>query len=793
MADGKVVIDTSLNNKGFTRGVNNLKGELGGLGSVVKKLGGVIVAAFSVKAVVDFGKAAIELGSNVAEVQNVVDVAFGDMAYKVEDFAKTSIQSFGMSKLAAKKTASTYMAMSKGIGMAEEAASDMAISVTALTGNAASFFNTSQELASTKLKSIWTGETETLKDWGVVMTQANLKAYALSKGIDKSLESMTQAEMVSLRYGFVMEQLSLVHGDFARTVDSWANQTRILSEQWKEFMSIIGQALITVLRPLVVTLNQVVAGMIDAANTINSVVTTLFGGTSTQMQQTQEDASGVGDAIEGSVDSEDDLTDSVKETNKAVEKSIAPFDDLNKIIGKTAATSGEIENPSIPSIGGGGGITTTEGEKIEGLSEKLTAMLESLRSGFQELKGWVADFFAPFKESWDAHGATVITAAKNAFADIIGLLRSVGEAFMAAWSGGSGVTILTTIQGIVRGIMDLAGTLAERFRLAWEANGNGQKILTLIIGNFNIVLDTIKRIIDATVEWAKTLNFEPLLSAFRGYLEAYQPILQVICDTLYQIWVGIVLPFLSWLIETALPFVLTKLTELFDFLAEHPWIIEMLTDLVVGFIAAWALGTVIAGVAKLVGVLSPLKILLGLIAGLAIAVVSAWKDMSPLEKAAAVVGVLTIAIVTLAIATSALTGIGGALIAAASIAAGIALAVAAVHDANKRASSTRGGSIASGYSSPYALSTANLPHLAQGAVIPANREFLAVLGDQKSGTNYEVPDAKLRQLIREETAGMGGTPNIKIEFVGSLSQLGRVLKPHIEAETKRVGVSLVTG
>ena len=107
MADGKVVIDTSLNNKGFTRGVNNLKGELGGLSSVVKKLGGVIVAAFSVKALVDFGKAAIELGSNVAEVQNVVDVAFGDMAYKIEDFAETSIQNFGMSKLAAKKTAST--------------------------------------------------------------------------------------------------------------------------------------------------------------------------------------------------------------------------------------------------------------------------------------------------------------------------------------------------------------------------------------------------------------------------------------------------------------------------------------------------------------------------------------------------------------------------------------------------------------------------------------------------------------------------------------------------------------
>lgn len=796
MADGKVVIDTSLNNKGFTRGVNNLKGELGGLSSVVKRLGGVIVAAFSVKALVGFGKAAIELGSNVAEVQNVVDVAFGDMSYKIEDFAETSIQNFGMSKLAAKKTASTYMAMAKGMGMADEAASDMAISLTGLSGDVASFFNISQELADVKLKSVFTGETETLKDLGVVMTQTNLKAYALSKGINKNLESMTQGELVSLRYGFVMEQLSLAHGDFARTSDSWANQTRILSEQWKEFMSIIGQALITVLRPLVVTLNQVVSGVIDAANTINSVVTTLFGGTSTQMQQTQQDASGVGDAIEGSVDSEGDLTDAVEQTNKAAKKSLTAFDEIYKLAGDTA-TGGEIEIPSIPSIGGGGGITTTEGEKIEGLSEKLTAMLESLRSGFQELMGWVKDFFAPFKESWDAHGATVITAAKNAFADIIGLLRSVGEAFMAAWSGGSGVTILTTIQGIVRGIMELAGTLAERFRTAWEENENGKAIVDALLKIFNTVLNTIKRIVEATVNWAKNLDLEPLLSSLRKMLEAFGPVLSIIGDTIAGIWETIVLPFLKWLIEVAIPFILDKLTELFDFLAEHPWIIELLTDLVIGFIAAWALGKVITGVAKLVGSLSPLKILLGVIAGLVIAVVSAWSNMSPLERASAVVGILTIAIVALAVAMGALSGIGGALIAAASIAAGIALAVAAVHDANKRASSIHGGGFTGGSGfgggSSYALSTANLPHLAQGAVIPANREFLAVLGDQKSGTNYEVPDAKLRQLIREETAGMGGTPNIKIEFRGSLSQLGRVLKPHIEAETKRVGVSLVTG
>lgn len=250
MADGRVVIDTALDNRGFTRGVNNLKGELGGLTSVAKKLGAAIGIAFGTAALVNFGKRAVELGSNVAEVQNVVDVAFGDMAYKIENFAKTSIQSFGMSRLAAKETASNFMAMGKSMGLSTEAASDMAVAATGLSGDVASFFNISQDLAKIRLRGIWTGETEALKELGVVMTETNLKEYALANGIEKSYDAMNQAERVTLRYRYVTDALSLASGDFIRTQDNWANQTRILSMQWEEFMSVVGQTLITVLRPL---------------------------------------------------------------------------------------------------------------------------------------------------------------------------------------------------------------------------------------------------------------------------------------------------------------------------------------------------------------------------------------------------------------------------------------------------------------------------------------------------------------------------------------------------------------
>ena len=101
-SDGKVTISTALNNKGLEKDIKNISGSLGGLKSVVGGLSKVLAAAFSVKAIMDFTKECIGLGSDIAEVQNVVDVSFGNMASKAEEFANTAIRSFGMSELAAK-------------------------------------------------------------------------------------------------------------------------------------------------------------------------------------------------------------------------------------------------------------------------------------------------------------------------------------------------------------------------------------------------------------------------------------------------------------------------------------------------------------------------------------------------------------------------------------------------------------------------------------------------------------------------------------------------------------------
>ena len=862
MPDGSITISTALDNKGFTRQVQGMKGELGGLTTVVKKLGAVIGIAFGVKAVVDFGKAAIELGSNVAEVQNVVDVAFGNMSYKIEDFARTSIQTFGMSRLATKKTASTYMAMARGMKMGEDAASDMAIALTGLSGDVASFFNISQELADTKLKSVFTGETETLKDLGVVMTQTNLKAYALSKGITKDIDKMTQAELVSLRYKFVMDQLSLAHGDFARTSDSWANQTRILSMQWQELKSIIGQTLIVVLKPLVKTLNDIVASMIQVATAVNEVVTTLFGGTRQEIQQTEENAEGVGGAIGDSVTEQDNLTDAVEATGKAQEKALASFDELNKLVTNTAEESAATPEPDVPSAGGNKGETTEQA--VTGLSQKLQAFLESVRQGLSEITESVRNIWSVFAKAWAESGQRVIDAAKAALNSIWELIKSLGASFEAVWTSGSGSTILATIYSIITNIIGVVQTLTERFRIAWEANGNGEAIWRSILGIIQLVLNFVNRLVASTKAWASNLNLEPIVSSFRRLLEAITPLVSIILDGLAWAYENVLLPLAKWVIEEAAPAAIDLLSAAIDALtpvieALKPfasWLwenflkplgqwtgeaiisaIEWLTDKLTTF-SNWAANNkdviqdVAIAVATLFEIFLAYKIADSIpkivkafdafadslalanpkitIAALAIGalvfsisqIVRAWDNMSGFEKAISVLSALGIAAIAAAIAVGAFQSAATLGLAAAGIVAGVLAITAAVNSAQARASSMGGRLSASSAAGRMgtlpaepalaARASYSIPHLARGAVIPPNREFLAVLGDQKSGTNVEAPEGLIRQIIREEMGSMRVVVENHVNFEGDLAQMGRVLHPVIKSEAKRAGDSLVT-
>ena len=215
---------------------------------------GVAIREFS-----RFAGEIISVSSDLAEVQNVVDTAFGNMSSMVEEFANSAIENFGMSELAAKKTASTYMSMSTSLGLSQAAAAEMSITIAGLSGDMASFYNISQEVASTALASIWTGETETLKKYGIMLTQTNLEEYAAAQGIKTRYSAMSEAEKVMLRYNYVLQATSNAHGDFAKTGSSFANQLRMLEENWKALEGGLGSVLMNAVTPLLVGLNELLS------------------------------------------------------------------------------------------------------------------------------------------------------------------------------------------------------------------------------------------------------------------------------------------------------------------------------------------------------------------------------------------------------------------------------------------------------------------------------------------------------------------------------------------------------
>lgn len=224
--------------------------------SVIKK---------TANALIDFTKGSLEAASSLYEVENVVDVSFGNMRNKVDEFSDTAIEYYGISELTAKRTASLFAAMGEGMDLALDKATDMAIGLAKRSADMASFYDISQEITSTALKSVFTGETESLKRFGVVMTEANLQQYALAQGIQKTVKEMTQAEKVQLRYNYLMEATASSEGDFARTSDSFANKTRQLKERLTETSVAIGERFIANLDGAFNTLDKLLEKVNEAA------------------------------------------------------------------------------------------------------------------------------------------------------------------------------------------------------------------------------------------------------------------------------------------------------------------------------------------------------------------------------------------------------------------------------------------------------------------------------------------------------------------------------------------------
>ena len=487
MADnsvGQIGLDLVVNQGQFNK-------QMAGIQGLAKKAGIALAAAFSVKKLVEFGAQCIELGSDLQEVQNVVDVTFPRMGSQVDAFAKEAAASFGLSETMAKRFTGTFGAMAKAFGFSEKAAYEMSTTLTGLAGDVASFYNISQDEAYTKLKSVFSGETETLKDLGVVMTQNALDAYALANGYGKTTQAMSEMEKVALRYQFVQDQLSASSGDFIRTSDSWANQVRILKLQFDSLKATIGQGLINVLTPVIKVINTIIGKLMSLANAFRSF-TELITGKKSSGGSASVAAAGM-DNVAASADNAGAAMGGAGSAAKKAAKDIATattgIDELN-ILNPDSGSEGS-------GSGGSGGYAADEfdmGElstdqldeadnRLQGLIDRLKELRDLFVDGFKAGLGDVT--LEPLKEAIEGIKASLkeiftdpgVVEAFNRWLDT--LAYSLGQ--IAGSMASIGITMATNLLGGLNRYLDQNKDLIKQRIINWfDITGE----IATSVGNF---------------------------------------------------------------------------------------------------------------------------------------------------------------------------------------------------------------------------------------------------------------------------------------------------------------------
>lgn len=426
--------------------------------SAFSKIGKAVGLALSVTAIISFGKSCIELGSTLSEVQNVVDVTFGAMSETINRFARDALEEFGLSETSAKKYTSTMGAMLKSMGFTTQAAAEMSMEMTGLSADMASFYNLDSETAFEKIRAGISGETEPLKQLGINMSVANLEAFALSQGITKAYNAMTQQEQAMLRYNYLMQATADAQGDFARTSDGWANQVRVLTERFNALKAAIGQGLIAVLTPVIKVLNNLLAKILTVTDAFSNFIAKITG----KNTKTTTTVSGIGDAADSAAGSMGDVGAATDAAGKSAKKAAKEYGGLLSMDEVHSLTKNEGADSGGSGGGGasGGGLSENIVDAATETDDTLNPALEKLITRLKELQNLFKAGFKAGMGDVDLSGITkavegIKTSLKNIFTapEVIGAANNFANtlAYTIGQNAGAvasvGVTIATNLLG----------------------------------------------------------------------------------------------------------------------------------------------------------------------------------------------------------------------------------------------------------------------------------------------------------------------------------------------------------
>lgn len=694
------------------------------------------------------------------------------------------------------------------------------------------------------------GITERISEYNQKADQASKSTDRLTNSGNKAAKSFEKTGKASkglkgafatlLKYSFGIRSLyvlvnklrSALVGGFKNLAQYSGETNGSISMLWSS-LERLKNSLATVFSPILTVVAPILSKFIDMLSTAASHVSMFFSflsgkSTYTRAIAVQKNyAASLGDTASAAKDA----ADATEDAAKAAEDYLSPLDDINKFTAEDSSSS------KSPSSGSGSGGTGATGPMFEDVAITDIPILE-------KLKDILSQIFKPFKQAWNQEGKATIDAAKLAFANLKSLASDVGKSMLEVWTNGTGTQLLSTALQIVQAILTTIGRIAGKLDEAWNKNSVGTAIIQAIANILQKILDFVNRIAWATAEWSGKLDFYPLLDSIRKLLESISPLVDKIGNFLGNVYEKVILPCLTWLIETGLPSAIEWLGRFFDDISEHQWIIDLLGATLIGVFAASKIvpkvrdiqGAIellmtVIGDKGLVGLLGG-KLALAIVAIIAILVllVTHWdevkKTMSDIKdwirdafvrdwtEEFGVIGKFLNAwfaniknlwdgikkvfngIITFIKGVftgnwkqawegvkQIFAGVWGTFeaIVKAPINAIIAFINSFLYAIQVMQNSFANALNSMSISLPHWLekltgfssvgfnvgywSAPNIPYLAQGAVIPPNKEFMAVLGDQKSGNNIEAPESLIRRIVREESGnGNGGTYNFTAQI-----------------------------
>lgn len=436
--------------------------------------------------------------------------------------------------------------------------------------------NTSYSGIKSKLASYGTGLVS-LKEKLFGVNSANNKTAnsnsKLSRSFKDASKSAGSARMsigrmltMSLLFSGVFRILSAltqgIIGGFNNLAQYSKTTNANISTLWGSLVR-LQNAFATAFNPILTVITPILSHFIDLISTAITYVGMFFGYLAGNKTYTK--ALAVQKNYAASLDK---TAKSTKKATKAAKDYLSPLDEINRY-----TTNKDTD-------------TTPSGSDVNGTP--ISKMFEEVPIDappiFEKIKDVLGQIFQPFKEAWEREGKNTIDAAKYALSELGALAKSVGSSMLEVWTNGTGTQILSTMLQIAQGLLTTIGNIARQLDIAWNKNAVGTAIIQAIADAFQKVLDIINRLVWDTAQWAGSLNFYPLLNSIKNLFESMSPLIEAIGSFLERLYTNIILPMLTWLIESGLPALINVLAGLFNFLGEHQWIVDAIgTALVTAF------------------------------------------------------------------------------------------------------------------------------------------------------------------------------------------------------------------